>query len=95
MITIVCAMAGVYLPVFGLLVLAAWLGEEPHPLPVPTGRFTTLARNPTAPSRRGGACHACRLGAHRRCPSRHHAGAEGDCTCYDDAWEWHERIAGP
>ena len=82
--------AVIYPPVFGVLLLAAWLGERPRQAPA---AVRAMWRDPTAPTNRGGACQACHFGAHRRCPASRYRGAEGECTCYDDAWEWHERLA--
>lgn len=49
------------------------------------------------PSTRLGACEPCRRGDHGACSESHlggdPCGSDTTCTCYDDAWEWHDRIA--
>jgi hypothetical protein len=49
-----------------------------------------------APSQHLAACEPCRSGDHGNCTAVHDD-APGtnppfDCTCYDDRWEWHERL---
>jgi hypothetical protein len=51
------------------------------------GHLVRLGR----PSPRPGACDPCRTGQHHACTSLF--GVIGwDCTCYDDAWEAHDRL---
>lgn len=38
-----------------------------------------------APSERPGACDACRAGDHGGCIE--------PCTCYDDDWDFHDRLS--
>jgi hypothetical protein len=46
-----------------------------------------------APSGRLGACDGCANGDHAGCDVVAADQYEAvDCTCYDDAWEWHEAL---
>lgn len=50
------------------------------------------------PSPRPGACEPCRAGQHHACAvlaadAVHAIGPDlTECTCYDDAWEAHDRL---
>lgn len=57
--------------------------------------------NVAEPSTRGGACEPCRghhgRADHGNCWANSLNTPEGPsdtggCTCYDDAWEWHEQL---
>jgi len=49
-----------------------------------------------APSTRLGACDPCAAGDHAGCTDTEarlpDPGILWPCTCYDDAWEWHETL---